>query len=1154
MRAERPPLNLRRARWTRPLALLALAGATVGGPLAGAAAADPLEERVTTSDAWWSPAAQLSSLAASPTTIPVAEERHQVAPGVELTEFERLDPAGWLRGDLLRVDLADERVSVDLLTSGAVAGTARLSDMAARAGAVAGVNGDFFDINNTGAAIGPAVQDGELVKGGVPNRSRAFGITDDRLGRVVDVFLDGRVTLPDGTSRTLTGFNQHQLAANGIALFTGAWGTATRAGVASGAARVHEVVVADGRVVATGAAVTDAAVPVDGFVLIGRDAGADALAGLVVGDPVAVEYGPRVEPDGRLTAAVGGNQVLLRDGAVVRSTDTAVHPRTAVGVSEDGRTLFLLTVDGRQEASRGTTIEETGRLLQEFGAHSGLNLDGGGSSTMLARHPGGEPRLFNAPSDGVERSTPNGLGVFVAPGSGELTGLRIEPAVDVEHPTRVFPGLSRTFGAVGHDETFSPATTTPVFAVDGDHATVTTDGVVTGRTSGPATLRATDGPVTTTLDLDVLDPLERIEVVPGRASLAEADASTVVVVDGFDADGTRARIEPADVTVTLADPDVAEVTPTVDGFRITAKVDAGGTLATVAAADTLAYVPVTVGLADATIADTTSTAGWTTTHARAAVTLRVGGGGPTGQDVLRLGYDFTRDTATRAAYLGRSPYVEIEGQPQRLGVWIDGDGNGAWLRGRIVDAAGTLHTINYAAQIDWTGWRYVEATIPDGVAYPISFRDLYPVETRPAAQYQGEIGVSGLVARVPTTVEVPSVARAADPLLVQGRDVAGERWTFAVVADSQFEAAHPQGINVELARRTLRAARTADPDLIVIAGDLTELGHPADMRLARQVLDEELGDDVPWYYLPGNHEHYGTGNLDAFSAEFGPGRHVVDHRGVRFVLANTAFGTFRGSDFAGLVELREELEAAATDPAVEHVVVIGHHPTVDPNPQAASQLTDRREVALLERWLTEFRTASGGKGAAYIAGHAHVADLRRVDGVPYHVVPPAGAKIYGPTDAGGFSGWALYGVDPTATGGNASITDDPWLEVALHPLVEGLELEAPTTLRAGQTVELHARGALTQGRSFPLRAPATVTWRGRGLALAGDPTTPIQPGRPVAAVLDPETLELTAVRPGRVELVVEADGQLASVELTVTGPPADRPVPPARVPVGAGAR
>ncbi len=104
-------------------------------------------------------------------------------------------------------------------------------------------------------------------------------------------------------------------------------------------------------------------------------------------------------PDTRF--AVSGSALVLRGGKVVaRPEATARHPRSAIGLSEDGRALFLVAVDGRQEHSRGVTLEELGQLMQRLGAHQALNLDGGGSTALVVKDPGtGVFALANRPSD-----------------------------------------------------------------------------------------------------------------------------------------------------------------------------------------------------------------------------------------------------------------------------------------------------------------------------------------------------------------------------------------------------------------------------------------------------------------------------------------------------------------------------------------------------------------------------------------------------------------------------------------------------------------------------------------------------------------------------------------------------------------------------------
>ena len=113
--------------------------------------------------------------------------------------------------------------------------------------------------------------------------------------------------------------------------------------------------------------------------------------------------------------AVSGFQVVLWEGRTV-ATDVKLHPRTGAGVSGDGKTLWLLVVDGRQVGtSEGCTTVEMAGWLRAMGAEAGLNLDGGGTTTMVLADPEGKPDILNRPIHagipGWERPAGSHLGI-----------------------------------------------------------------------------------------------------------------------------------------------------------------------------------------------------------------------------------------------------------------------------------------------------------------------------------------------------------------------------------------------------------------------------------------------------------------------------------------------------------------------------------------------------------------------------------------------------------------------------------------------------------------------------------------------------------------------------------------------------------------------
>ena len=100
--------------------------------------------------------------------------------------------------------------------------------------------------------------------------------------------------------------------------------------------------------------------------------------------------------------AVSGNAMMLKNGVSTPPVkDEARHPRSAVGLSVDARTLYILAIDGRQEShSRGVTLGELANIFIQVGAHNAINLDGGGSSSLVIKDPGtGAFAIANQPSD-----------------------------------------------------------------------------------------------------------------------------------------------------------------------------------------------------------------------------------------------------------------------------------------------------------------------------------------------------------------------------------------------------------------------------------------------------------------------------------------------------------------------------------------------------------------------------------------------------------------------------------------------------------------------------------------------------------------------------------------------------------------------------------
>lgn len=368
-----------------------------------------------------------------------------IAPGVVYDEFDVAAAKGTAHAHVLTVDLRNPRVRLDLLHPGAVAARATISQQATAQGAVAGVNGDFFNISEaqhpgvqvTGASVGPAVARGRALKAAVPDGQRfgpalppgtstldVFGVGVDRRARVDGLSLAGSIRTPEGRL-PLRGLNQYALPVGSIGAFTAKWGSVSRVRATCGtdtdraapcSADTYEVTVRRGRVVSTADTPGSGPIASDATVLVGREAGAQRLRKFFAGEPVTVRH--------RLVAAksrvpfrfaLGGYPVLDDGKPLPGLDDRASAVRTAVGIADGGRRLLLVALDGAPEYRTGLTVAEVASFMRELGSADAFSLDGGGSSTLVTRAPGAATvSVRNHPSDGVERPVPNGIGVFRA--------------------------------------------------------------------------------------------------------------------------------------------------------------------------------------------------------------------------------------------------------------------------------------------------------------------------------------------------------------------------------------------------------------------------------------------------------------------------------------------------------------------------------------------------------------------------------------------------------------------------------------------------------------------------------------------------------------------------------------------------------------------
>lgn len=721
------------------------------------------------------------------------EERIATGVGLVSGPLPATGDGGEQFASLLTVDLTEE-IGVEYVDGGGLTSPATVADMVAAADppegstVVAAVNGGYFDIGATQAPLGAGMSDGRLLTSPDPGFANAVVIDAEGRGSVRRVAFDGTASLPLG-DLDLDALNTSAVPADGLGLYTSDWGGHPRAhvvyepGADPGDTAVAEAVISEGAVERVSDTPGSGPIEEGEQVLVARGSAAERIAALSEGDPVELEHtltAEGVEP----RVVVGGRHVLVRDGEPVPVEDDSRAPRTAIGFSEDGEAMHVVTADGRNSGHSGATLAEVAELLAASGAEQALELDGGGSSTLLVREPGGTgPVLRNRAGDQL-REVPDGL-IFTAPeGSARTSGLWLRPALEPRpahgspvppqaDPRLVFTGMHRTLAATGHDEAFGPSGPGAPHSPD-DRTGELELSAPSGHGDGPRFVAADPGPVTVTgragrvrdtVDLEVLPAPDTLLAAPRRLGMASTEDTASFVLTGVTGDGRRAPVEPVDARVEAV-PDLVEVVDRGDGgFEVrpragegTAAGEGSGTgegtgpgegsgVLTVTAGGVSTRIPFSIGTRTTPLAEFEYAREWTARTARGAAEVRPAAGrdGPG----LALAYDFTRDIRTRTAAAHPPEPLALDRQAFAFTVGVRGDGNGARLMLSLTDEHGVGHSLEGPA-VDWEGWRDVRLEVPEDVGHPVTVSRVYLLEEAPSRAYAGEVVLDGLTAQTTT--------------------------------------------------------------------------------------------------------------------------------------------------------------------------------------------------------------------------------------------------------------------------------------------------------------------------------------------------------------------------------------------------------------------
>lgn len=475
---------------------------------------------------------------------------------------------GKVKAAVIEIDLTDPFVQLEVVPGkGKFTQRATVSAMANRTDAIAMVNGDYYNMRAEGAPIGTTVIDGELASSqsfltGVYN----LGITKDRTAYIDAFTFSGSVVAANGEKRNLSGLNKtfyweettglHSHIGR-LHLYNDLWGGNKR-GMDSYVGVPSEVMVKDNQVIEVAFdGGFDSAVPEGCYIIHGDAGAADYLKeNFQVGDTVEINYSYKPEQDWQMV--IGGHALLVDNGQMVAYTKDlsalgGVRARTAAGISKDGKTVYIVAVEGRTSDSKGITLGNLSLLMTKLGVWKAVNLDGGGSTTMVSR-PLAETertRVINPEGNGSERSVVEGLGVFSSAPEGTVKGIFINGS------KTLLIGETAEYTLKAYDQYYNPVKDTSVIELSeetglgtmkGNKFTATQAGTTeivaingTSRATHPVTIIGKDGLSKLDLSIDQKDYADgSTHQLSAKATLTDGTTKDVYAnalqwsVEGFD--------------------------------------------------------------------------------------------------------------------------------------------------------------------------------------------------------------------------------------------------------------------------------------------------------------------------------------------------------------------------------------------------------------------------------------------------------------------------------------------------------------------------------------------------------------------------------------------------------------------------------------------
>lgn len=660
-------------------------------------------------------------------------ETFTIADGITLTNVKSFYSDHNLTYSYIKADLSNENVGLRLLTP--QSGPDTLDTVgniaAANPDTVAAMNADFFSTVSGGKALslGIEIKNGELIQSPINPDTMATIYEKDSVVDMTYLGFNIMVVAPNWEYAPIAHLNKHTSYYGSILMYTkefnGGYSPAP-------GGEVVEVVVEDGVVTEFRRNMPPCKIPENGCVLVVSEGSSMFFANnFAVGDPIKFDY--YVTPDILSSdTAFGGGAMLVSEGKALTNFSHVIsgyNPRSAIGIDKSGKTVYLVAVNGRSSESRGMTMSELANLMADLGCYKAVNLDGGGSTNMVASTIWQEKlHTVNKPSE--NRKVVNAVGFSYTAQPSEPYGIELKSERD-----SVFIGQALNVSAAVYDKNKRPISGEVSWSCDGGSMT---NGVFTGTRGGTATVYASCENASGSLEIYVIDRIAGIKAPSSFVmSVGESQKLELTVFDSYGHTDTVSNYAP--FTISSADPDVAYVK---DGILYA--VGNGSTVLSIAKDNTVAYIAVAVGSEPYDYYDDFESL----TGEFSSYPAYVGGDYSSSDEYYRSGsasgrlyYDFTAQTDdTKAAYYTLSEPVTLDNSENKISLYIKTDESFSHsLKAQFKDKNGSALRLTLKPSENGEEFSLYTADIPDSAERPLTLTKIY------VASLAGEICDEGYV-------------------------------------------------------------------------------------------------------------------------------------------------------------------------------------------------------------------------------------------------------------------------------------------------------------------------------------------------------------------------------------------------------------------------